>query len=125
MPRSPEYAGAKLTIQCLELADGSAPVGTFLDELEPRDRRKLDVLFELLGDTGRISNDTKFKKLKDRQEIWEFKSFQIRIYCFFTPDRHVMLAHAVFKKQDRTSRSDLERAEERRRWYFDQKGWKR
>ncbi|HEX8693458.1 MAG TPA: type II toxin-antitoxin system RelE/ParE family toxin [Longimicrobium sp.] len=125
MPRPPEYVGARFTIQCLELADRSDPVGDFLDALEPGDRRKLDVMFEMLGEAGRISNDTKFKKLADRDEIWEFKSFQIRIYCFFTPDRHVMLAHAVIKKQDKHSRADLERAEERRRWYFDQKGWRR
>jgi hypothetical protein len=125
MKRGPEYAGLKFTIQCLALADGSHPVGEFLDALDGRDRRKLDVLFEMLDDLGRISNDTKFKKLAGREEIWEFKSFQIRLYCFFTPDRHVMLAHAVIKKQDKSSRADLERAEERRRWYFDQKGWKR
>ncbi|HEX2078406.1 MAG TPA: type II toxin-antitoxin system RelE/ParE family toxin [Longimicrobium sp.] len=125
MPRAPEYAGLKFTIQAMELADGSSPVGEFLDGLDARDRRKLDVLFEMLGELGRISNDTKFKKLSDREEIWEFKSFQVRIYCFFTPDRHVMLAHAVIKKQDRHNRADLEKAEERRRWFFDQKGWKR
>lgn len=125
MPRAPEYVGIKFTIQALELADASCPVGDFLDALEGRDRRKLDVLFEMLADLGRISNDTKFKKLADREEIWEFKSYQVRIYCFFTPDRHVMLAHAVIKKQDKHSRADMERAEERRRWFFDQKGWKR
>jgi len=125
MARAPEYVGLKFTIQCLALADGSVPVGEFLDALDARDRRKLDVLFEMLGDLGRISNDTIFKKLAGCEEIWEFKSFQIRIYCFFTPDRHVMLTNAVIKKQDKASRADLERAEERRRWYFDQKGWKR
>lgn len=122
MPRAPEYAGRMFTIECLELADGSCPVGDFLDALEPGDRRKLDVLFEMLGDHGRIANPTKFKKLLDREDLWEFKSFQIRILCFYTPDRRVILAHALVKKQDRHGRADLERAERRRRWYFEQGG---
>ena len=49
MPRSPEFVGLRFTIQCLELADGSCPAGDFLDSLSAPERRKLDVLFELMG----------------------------------------------------------------------------
>jgi len=53
VPRSPEFVGRRLTIQCLELADGSCPAGDFLDSLSAPERRKLDVLFELMGGSDR------------------------------------------------------------------------
>lgn len=118
MKRKPEYAGNFFTIQALELADGSCPVGEFLDALTAGDRTKMDVLFERLGDHGRISNREKFRKLADTEEIWEFKSYQIRVLCFFAPSRLVVLAHAVRKKQDRHRKADIEIAEQRRRWYL-------
>src|SRR5690606_1190728 len=98
------------------------PVGEFLDGLDASDRRKLDVLFEMLGDHGRISNREKFRKLADTEEIWEFKSFQIRLLCFFAPGKLVLLTHAVIKKKDKHKKSDIEIAQERRRWYLSQQG---
>jgi hypothetical protein len=53
VPRSPEFVGPRFTIQCLELADGSCPAGGFLDSLSAPKRRKLDVLFELMGGSDR------------------------------------------------------------------------
>lgn len=118
MARDPEFEGRFHTIVCLELPKGSCPVGEFLDALDQGDRRKLDVLFERLGEHGKISNTEKFKKLAGSEKIFEFKSFQIRILCFFGRDRTVQLAHAVTKKRDKLSPGDLALAEERRRWYF-------
>jgi transcriptional regulator with XRE-family HTH domain len=98
MGRGPEYVGIKFTIQCLALADGSEPVGEFLDALDARDRRKLDVLFEMLGDLGRISNDTKFKKLAGREEIWGVQEL---------PDPDLLLFHAR-PARDADERGDQE-----------------
>lgn len=120
MARPPEYAGKFFTIEALVLADGSCPVGEFLDALGSADRTKLDVLFERLGDHRTIFNKEKFRKLEDTEEIWEFKSFQIRILCFFAPGGLVLLAHALIKKQDKHRKSDIKIAEDRRRWYFSQ-----
>lgn len=120
MTREPEYEGNFFTIRALELADGSCPVGEFLDRLGASDRRKLDVLFEMLGDHGRISNREKFRKLADTEQIWEFKSFQIRLLCFFAPGKLVLLAHEVIKKKDKHKKPDVKIAEERRQWYLSQ-----
>jgi len=115
--RDPEFSGRFHTITCQELGDGSCPVGAFLDELPPSDRRKLDVLFERLGEHGRITNPEKFRKLTGSDGIYEFKSFQIRLLCFFGREKSVQLAHALVKKKDRHAPSDIAIAEERRRWY--------
>jgi hypothetical protein len=115
--RGAEFVGRFYSIVAMDLADGSCPVGDFLDGLSAGDRRKLDVLFERLGDHGRITNPEKFRKLADSEGIFEFKSFQIRILCFFGRDRTVQLAHALVKKKDRHSPADIGIAEWRRRWY--------
>jgi hypothetical protein len=116
------YQGSYLRIECLVLADGSSPAWEFLQGLDDRERRRLAVLFEMLGDTGRISNREKFKKLEGSEEVWEFKSFQIRMPCFFTAGRVVMLLFGLRKKSDRWKRADVRRAEEMRRWYFAVRG---
>ena len=125
MKRKPEYEGNSRIIQVLELADGSCPVGEFLDGLGPSDRRKLDVLFERLGDHGEIKNREKCKKLTGTEEIWEFKSHQVRILWFYAPGKLVLLAHALNKKQDKHKKSDIEIAEDRRRWYLSQQEGRR
>lgn len=111
MSRPPEFEGVFFTIQALTLPDGTCPAGEFLDSLAAADRRKLDVLFERLGNHGKIQNREKFKKIDGSDSIWEFKSFQIRIFCFFAPKRRVMLAYGVRKKKDKHNREDIKRAE--------------
>ncbi|MEW5931147.1 MAG: type II toxin-antitoxin system RelE/ParE family toxin [Gemmatimonadota bacterium] len=106
----------------MELADGSCPVGEFLDGLPDADRKKLDVQFERLGEHGKITNPEKFRKLTDSEGIFEFKSFQIRILCFFARDKTVFLAHAIHKKKDKHSAADIGLAEERRRWFLSHTG---
>ena len=56
LPRPPEFDGPQFAIQALTLANGTCPAGEFLDALDSSDRRKLDVLFERLGTSGKISN---------------------------------------------------------------------
>ena len=108
MPRRPEYVGSKLTIECMERVDGSCPAGEFLDELPERSRKKLDVIFEMLGDQRQIRNKTKFKKVEDA--VFEIKSHQVRIFCFFTSDRRLVLLYGLLKKQDRHKRKDIDKA---------------
>lgn len=115
--REPEYDGSHFTIRCQELEDGTCPVGEFLDGLSRSERRKLDVLFEMLGEHGRISNREKFKKVED--DIWEFKSFQIRILCFYAPGRQMILCNWEIKKRDELKASTVRTARERRQEFFD------
>ena len=115
-----EYEGRKAIVECLFLADGSCPAGDFLDALSDSDRRKLDVLFEMMGDHGEIRNREKFKKLKDTDGLFEFKSFQVRLPCFFVPGlpRRVMLLFGLTKKGDNLKPADVRRAEAYRTWFL-------
>lgn len=105
------YRGSKLTIELLLKADGSSPVGDFLDSLAASDRKKVDTLFELMGEKGRITNDQKFKKLEGSDKIFEFKSFQVRLLCFFAGSGRLVVCRGLIKKRDRHDKQDIQFAE--------------
>jgi hypothetical protein len=121
MPREPEYAGPRFSIVSFESADGACPVGEFLDGLAIKDRVKVQNLFHLLGDTGRISNQEKFKKLEGTT-LFEFKSFQIRIICAFLSGKIVLLLHGVMKKGNRIKAAELRKAETRLAEHLNERG---
>jgi len=106
--RPPEYEGRRLTIRCMERASGRCPAGRFLDELPKHERARVILIFRMLGDRGPLQNSTKFKKL--RSGIWEIKSGQIRIFCFFATGHLLVLAFGVRKKSAKTRTSDIDRA---------------
>ncbi len=66
------------------------------------------MIFQRLGDHGRLHNATKFKKVGD--DIWAIKSGQIRIFCFWSPSGHLILAFGLRKKSNRHRRKDIARA---------------
>ena len=89
-------------------AAGTMPARDFLLAQKDTDRAKLWALFQRLSDFGVISNREKFKKLND--DLWEFKSHQLRLLGAFRPGRRFLVAHGVRKKKDDLGRSDIERA---------------
>ena len=105
------YQGSKLIVELLLKADGSSPVEEFLESLPPSDRKKIDTLFELIGEKGRITNDQKFKKLEGSDKIFEFKSFQIRLLCFFAGSGRLVVCRGLKKKRDRHDKQDIQFAE--------------
>jgi hypothetical protein len=117
LPTITVYQGCMRSIEMLVDHDGSCPTQDFLDELDAKDKRKLDVLFSLMGDKGRITNAEKFKKIEGSDGIFEFKSFQIRLLCFFARNSQVVICRAVRKKKDRHDEQDIRFAEECRRGF--------
>ena len=117
MARPPEYEGLKLTVECMQRRSGSCPAGTFLDALSGRDRTKLDVIFQRLGDMGSLKNRTKFKKVDDG--VFEIKSGQIRLFCFFTNDKRLVLLYGIRKKTDRLKTKDIRKAINMRAEFLD------
>lgn len=87
-------------------SNGKMPAREFVLAQSPKNRAKLVALFGRLADFGVIHNREKFKKLED--DLWEFKSFQIRVLGAFRPNGIFVLAHGVTKKKDELSPSDIE-----------------
>jgi len=90
------------------LKDGSSPGKDFFSGLDVRDQTKLLALFRLFADSGKIMNREKFKKIDS--DLFEFKSFQIRMFCLIESGR-VVITHGAIKKRDDLSKSDIQRAE--------------
>jgi hypothetical protein len=67
------------------------------------------VLYKRLGDEGRISNPEQFGPIEGT-DFFEFKAFQVRMPCYFRPDKRVVITHGFLKKSDRIRRGDLDRA---------------
>lgn len=96
-------------------AAGKSAAKTFYTELGPKDRAKVQALFNALAEEGRIPTKERFKKLGTWRNwpLWEFKSFQIRLIGTFSrgvrPGEFVV-AHGIKKKSDRHRDSDLDKA---------------
>ena len=112
MTRPVAYRGGKLTVAYAVCADGSAPGRDFVRELPPPDRAKIERLFRLFAEGGLSFNDEKFKKLAG--DLFEFKSFQIRLPCYFDSGE-LVVTHGFRKKRDTTPKQEIERATRIRR----------
>ena len=94
---------------CEIVVNGRHYVRDFItEELSKEEQRKIVALFERTAEQGIPHNDQKFKCLRDG--IFEFKSFQTRIFCAFHVNRIILLTHGCKKKKDKTDQQEIERA---------------
>lgn len=119
MAREAVHGGRKLTILCVEFADGNCPADDFLRSLSDSDRSSLQPTFEILADEGRLHNPERFKKVEGSDGIFEIKNYQIRIFGFFTPHKQFLLVDGTQKKKDKHERANIKRAENVRAAYFE------
>ena len=96
----------------------------FLDNLDEKAREKIYYNIQ----KAKFSNDKElFKKLKG--EIWEFRTLfsktQYRLFAFWDKTENtetvVISTHGIIKKSDKTSPGEIEKAENLRKLYFEQK----
>ena len=106
------HLGPCFTVEAAMLANGESPARDFVEALSDGERAKVLALFRLLGDTGRIKNVQKFKKIEGSSPpLWEFKSFQVRMPCFFMPGQRVVVTHGFKKKKDKIPASEVAKAQ--------------
>ena len=88
------------------------PAREYFAGLPAKEAARMQALFNLLANQGRISSREKFKKLAERKglAIWEFKRFQLRFLGGFAADRQFVVTHGLRKKQDKLRPQELERA---------------
>jgi len=86
---------------------GKSLVGRFIDDLGKEDQQKLTALLKRTSDEGPPANREKFKKLED--DLYEFKSFQVRVFCTIRGAR-IILINGVVKKKDRHDQEDIDKA---------------
>ena len=108
MERVFAYAGSQFVVAYAICSDGGMPGLDFYNGLSPSDKAKVTALFQRLGEHGRIESREKFRKIDD--ELWEFKSFQIRMPCAYRPGRLVLVTHGFIKKRDATPPTEIQKA---------------
>ena len=86
---------------------GKSPMERFINGLGREDQQKLTALLQRTAAEGPPINREKFKKLED--DIFEFKSFQVRVFCTIR-DQKIILIHGVIKKKDRHDQEDIDKA---------------
>ncbi|SRR6266566_966767 len=88
--------------------DKSMPAKEFYLSLSKGDQAKLNNLYKRMADHGRITNWQKFHRVEG--DIWEFKSFRIRVSCYQS-GRCWFLLHGFEKKGDYWPGGELLRAQ--------------
>ncbi len=101
------YRGRCFTISGITVK-GICLVQEFIEGLNEPDKQKVLALLQRSADNGPPKNKEKFNHLKDK--IFEFKSYQMRLLCFFATDKVILLTHGFIKKKDKTPREEIERA---------------
>ena len=89
-------------------ANGNCLAKEFIEGLAETDKKKVVTLLRRTADNGVPKNEEKFKHVKDK--IFEFKSYQVRILCFFDEGKLIILTHGFTKKRDKTPSAEIERA---------------
>jgi phage-related protein len=100
------------------LEDGSScPAEEYISNLLEADKKKVFALLERTAAHGPPHNEQKFRKVEG--DLFEFKSFQDRLLCFFQPNSVIILTHGFRKKRERIPRGEIQRAERLRRQYLE------
>ena len=102
---------------------GRSPVQDFLESLQQADLDKMMARMQRYAEQGRLINPEHFKRLKGYSNLYEFKTFRVRVFCFLDEDRMV-LVEGCFKRSEKVIapvKAAMDRADARKRAYFDQK----
>lgn len=118
MPRKKEpelvrlaYAGQAFQVEFYVRRAGEALAEEWLESMPASGQQKFAALFAWMGDHGRILNERKFKHLTGTNQIFEFKSEDGRVLCFFFSGRRIILTHGFKKQGDKTPKKEIELAE--------------
>ncbi len=103
--------GNVFAIEAFVSDQGGALALKFLESLSEKEQVQLAALFQRLADTGKIWNEQKFKHLEGTDSIFEFKTNENRVLCFFFVGKRVVLTHGFKKRQAKTPKGEIERAE--------------
>lgn len=101
------YQGRCYTVKFAKLKD-SCPAEDFLASLSKKDWEAVVRIIKRLTDVGKIRNTEQFKKISGT-DFWEFKAFQIRVFCYFAGQRQLVVTHGYKKKQQKLAQAEIDR----------------
>jgi phage-related protein len=95
----------------VNLNRGNCPTIDYIKNLNDSEKQKFLALINHFAEHGEIRNREKFRI--EEKPIYAFKSFQLRVLCFFLPDmskKTIVLTHAFKKKSEEMPKQEVERA---------------
>ncbi len=101
--------------------NGDSPVQKFFDTLNSKQMQKTAWVLTLIKEFDNIPV-IYFKKLENTDDLWEIRiqqgSTKIRIICFFSKGKTIILTSGFIKKTQRTPKNEIEIAENRKKDYL-------
>ncbi len=94
------YPGKTYSLMALTVNE-KCLVKDFIEKLNEPDKKKILRLLTRTADNGLYTNEEKFRKIAG-EDIWEFKSYQARIFCCFEKGKIIILSHGFIKKSAKT-----------------------
>lgn len=111
----------KFTVEFYTTKDGKSPVEAFIYGLESKMQAKLIRVLEILEEKGPTVREPYSKHLDDG--IFELRcklgSDITRVLYFFDKDRIIILTNGFVKKTQKTPRSEMNLAQQRRKDYLE------
>src|SRR5690606_27524226 len=96
------------TVEWYYSPKGESQALEYYEELDASDRVKVLKLFKMMGDIGKISDQTKFRNEGDK--IYAFKPQPHRFLSFFVEGKKIIVTNAFWKKQDKLPQGEKNRA---------------
>jgi phage-related protein len=100
------YEGSEFTIEWYFDAKGESSALEYFDRQPVAKQRKLLNLFRLMGDQGKIFDQTKFRNEEDK--IYAFKPQPDRYLCFFFQGKKIIVTNAFTKKTPKLPQGEKE-----------------
>jgi phage-related protein len=102
------YKGTEFTIEWyFDRKDKSQALQYFNNQPKEKQRKILN-LFRLMGEQGKIFDETKFRNEGDK--IYAFKPQPDRYLCFFFKGKKIIVTNAFLKKSDKLPLNEKEQA---------------
>ena len=102
------YKGIEYTIEWYYDVKGSSPPLEYFKQQPKEKQRKLLNLFRLMGEQGKIFDETKFRN--EGEKIYTFKPQPDRYLCFFFQGKKIIITNAFTKKTQKLPQAEKELA---------------
>src|SRR3990167_5136165 len=102
------FEGGKFTIEWYFDKKGKSISLDYFESLDEAEQAKLFELMKLMGNTGVIKNETKFRNEGDK--VYAFKPQPHRFLCFFVEGQKIIVTNGFHKKTDKLPTNEKERA---------------
>lgn len=102
------YEGSEFTIEWYQDSKGKSQAMDYFLAQPKEAQRKVLNLFRLMGDHGKIHDETKFRNEGDA--IYAFKPQPHRYLCFFFKGKKIIVTNAFIKKTQKLPKAEKEKA---------------